>query len=223
MTDAPKAPAAPAGAPGVLMLDAEALYLELKKGVQRLLTAADVQARELLATRGLFAPLLDWQTAAGADTGPRWQVRLQVHPGPVAHIQEVRWHFLGHIQNSDAHAAQREALQQQWLLPAGKAFSQDAWNEAKAASLRLLTAEHYPLGRWVHTQAHVDAQQHSVVLELTADSGPEVFFGPTTISGQERYSRIPDESFVSRHLCRNCVCRWWFQPCCGWYRRSLIF
>lgn len=156
--------------------------------LQRLLTAADVQARELLATRGLFAPLLDWQTAAGADTGPRWQVRLQVHPGPVAHIQEVRWHFLGHIQNSDAHAAQREALQQQWLLPAGKAFSQDAWNEAKAASLRLLTAEHYPLGRWVHTQAHVDAQQHSVVLELTADSGPEVFFGPTTISGQERYS-----------------------------------
>ncbi len=39
MTDAPKAPAAPAGAPGVLMLDAEALYRELLRGVRALMTA----------------------------------------------------------------------------------------------------------------------------------------------------------------------------------------
>lgn len=156
--------------------------------LQRLLAAADVQARELLATRGHFAPRLQWQTEAATQPGPRWQLRLLVEPGSVAHVREVRWHFLGHIQDNDTHAAQRQALQKDWLLPAGQPFSQDAWSQAKAQALQQLTAEHYPLGRWTHTEAQVDAQQHSVVLELTLDSGPEVFLGPLLISGHERYS-----------------------------------
>ena len=158
--------------------------------LQRLLTAADSQARELLATTGHFAPRLEWQTetAADAGAGPRWQVRVQVDPGPVAHIASVRWTFAGHLQRSDAHAEQREALQKQWLLPAGKAFSQEAWAQAKASALQTLTSAHYPLGRWVQTQAEVDTQTHRVALELVMDSGPEVFLGPVTVSGQERYS-----------------------------------
>lgn len=158
--------------------------------LQRLLASADAQARELLATVGHFGPRLDWQTETSADssTGVRWQVRLQVDPGPVAQIEAVHWQFEGPLQNSDAHAGQREALQQQWLLPEGQPFSQDAWNAAKAAALQRLTAEHYPLGRWVHTEARVDAQRHRVVLALTLDSGPEVFLGPAIVSGQERYS-----------------------------------
>lgn len=158
--------------------------------LQRLLAAADVQARELLATWGHFAPQLDWQTQANTtDQGPAWQVRLQVAPGPQAVVREVQWTFAGHLQSSEDHRGQRQALQQLWLLPPGQAFTQDGWSAAKASALRQLTADHYPLGRIAHSQARVDPEQHSVVLNLTLDSGPEVRLGPVQISGNERYSK----------------------------------
>lgn len=156
--------------------------------LQRLMDAADAQARELLATRGHFSPRLDWQTEAGPDQGPRWAVRLQVDPGPLARIQTVHWTFLGHLQDSPQHADQREALQRHWSLSEGQAFTQDGWDHAKSEALRQLTSAHYPLGRWTHTEARVDPQQGSVVLDLTLDSGPEVFLGPVRINGAERYS-----------------------------------
>ena len=156
--------------------------------LQRLLTAADAQARELLATMGHFDPQLDWQTTAGQGTGPRWTVQLQSDPGPIAHVRAVRWRFQGQIAQSTPHADQRQALQQQWLLPPGRPFTQEAWAEAKAQALRQLTAEHYPLARWGRTEARIDVANHSVDLELEPDSGPEVFLGPVRVSGQERYS-----------------------------------
>jgi translocation and assembly module TamA len=155
--------------------------------LQRLLTAADAQARDLLATWGYFSPELQWRTDAGLDNNPRWRVQLQVAPGPQARIAEVHWHFSGHLFDSDAHQDQRQALQQQWSLPPGQVFTQDAWNEAKANALRQLTADHYPLGRMVSSEARVDAEHHSVVLSLALDSGPEVFLGPVLITGSERY------------------------------------
>lgn len=157
--------------------------------LQRLLLAADVQARELLATQGHFAPRLHWQSVVSPDAHTRWQVRLELEPGPIARIEEVQWTFQGDIQNRDTHAAQREAIRQQWRLPVGRAFTQDSWSEAKAAALRQLTTEHYPLGRWVSTEAVVDTEQHRVVLALALDSGPEVFIGPAHVSGEERYGQ----------------------------------
>lgn len=158
--------------------------------LQRLLAAADVQARELLATWGHFSPQLGWQTEAGTGSaGPAWRVRLQVVPGPQAVVQEVQWAFSGHLQDSETHRTQRQALQQQWLLPPGRAFTQDGWSEAKASALRQLSADHYPLGRIAHSEARVDAEQQRVVLSLTLDSGPEVRLGPVQISGSERYSQ----------------------------------
>jgi translocation and assembly module TamA len=156
--------------------------------LQRLLDMADTQARELLATWGHFAPRLQWQTEAASTGGPGWQVRLQVEPGPIARIQAVHWRFQGHLQDSEAHALQRQALQQQWGLPVGRGFSQETWSEAKAAALRQLTTEHYPLGHWAHTEARVDPERSEVVLELVLDSGPEVFLGPVVVQGQSRYS-----------------------------------
>ena len=158
--------------------------------LQRLLDAADTQARDLLATQGHFQARLQWRTESGPDRGPgpRWRLHLQVDPGPVAQVQAVHWTFEGHLQTSEHHRVQREALQQQWAMPIGHAFTQDAWQQAKAAALRQLTAEHYPLGQWVRTEAQVDPEQGRVVLALTLDSGPEVFIGPTRITGPERYS-----------------------------------
>lgn len=166
--------------------------------LQRLLLAADIQARELLATQGYFSPRLDWQSQADTDPQTRWQVRLDFEPGPQARIAEVRWTFLGDIQQRETHAAQREAIRQQWRLPVGRVFTQDSWSEAKAAALRQLTAEHYPLGRWARTEAVVDPSKHQVALALVMDSGPEVFIGPAHVSGEERYGQ--DQARRLAHL-----------------------
>ena len=165
---------APADAPLAFVLDIQApepianglaRHLELQRykrltdldnaELERLLSAADVQARELLATWGFFAPALDWQTTAGPTQGPRWSIRLKVETGPQARISEVRWSFTGHIQNSKEHRAQRETLQHQWPLPVGQPFTQEAWTESKSVALRQLTAEHYPLARLVYSEALV--------------------------------------------------------------------
>lgn len=195
--DAPSAFALEVDAPAPL---AEGLlrHLELQRykslpdldagELQRLVAAADLQARELLATWGHFAPQLQWHTETRSSS-PVWQVKLTVAPGPQAMVREVHWTFAGHLQDSDGQRAQREALARQWLLPAGQPFTQDAWNAAKAAALRQLTAEHYPLGRIAHSEARVDAEQHRVTLHLTLDSGPEVRLGEVRIEGSERYSQ----------------------------------
>ena len=156
--------------------------------LQRLLDSADVQARELLATLGHFSATLNWQSEPTGLPAPRWRIRLQVQPGPVARVTQVQWAFEGPLQSSASHAALRQALQQQWLLQAGQPFSQDRWSAAKRQALQQLTAEHYPLGRWAHTEASVDPVHNTVTLRLSLDSGPEVFLGPPVVQGQERYS-----------------------------------
>lgn len=157
--------------------------------LQRLIEAADTQARELLATRGHFSPTLGWTTTETFDpAAPRWQVELTVAPGPQARVEAVQWQLQGHLQDSDKHLSQRQALLRQWALPPGKPFTQQAWSQAKSEALQQLTAEHYPLGRWVRTEARVDPVSHRVVIELVLDSGPEVFLGPVHITGQDRYS-----------------------------------
>ena len=155
--------------------------------LKRLIDAADIQARELLATWGHFSPRLDWRTESTPGPGAPRTIHLQVSPGPLARVQAVQWVFQGHLQESEKHQAQRQALQQNWALQPGQAFTQEAWSDAKSASLRQLTAEHYPLGRWLRTEARVDTASHQVIVELSMDSGPEVFLGPVVIEGDERY------------------------------------
>ncbi len=156
--------------------------------LQRLIEAADTQARELLATRGHFSPQLRWTTETTGPPGPRWRVGLTVEPGPLARVEAVRWQLQGHLQDSDTHQALRQRLLRQWALSPGKAFTQRDWSNAKRDALQQLTAEHYPLGRWVHTEARVDPGDNRVVIELVLDSGPQVFLGPVQITGPQRYS-----------------------------------
>lgn len=156
--------------------------------MKRLQEGADAQARELLATWGHFSAQLQWHTEDTGLPAPRWHIRLQVVPGPVARIAKVQWQFQGHLQESEQHQSLRHSLQQQWQLQVGQPFSQEAWSDAKALALRQLTVEHYPLGRWTQTVAEVDVAKHSVALTLHLDSGPEVFLGPVVVQGQERYS-----------------------------------
>lgn len=155
--------------------------------LQRLLQSADGQARELMATLGYFSPSLAWLTTPGSAPGPAHQVRLTVEPGLQSRVSAVQIRLQGDIDTLAATQAQKQALLQQWALPAGQAFTQSAWSQAKSAALRQLTQDNYPLGRLVDSQALVEPESASVTLSLTLDSGPRVFLGEVKVTGSERY------------------------------------
>ena len=157
--------------------------------LQRLLQTADEQAHELLATQGYFSPALLWQTLPGESAGPAHLVTLTVTPGPRSTVKEVQIAFEGDLGTQAKGHAQKTALLKQWALPAGQVFTQSAWSQAKAATLRQLTSENYPLGRLRSSQALVDPDTHSVTLTLQFDSGPLVLLGEVQVTGSERYGQ----------------------------------
>ena len=153
----------------------------------RLLRDADVQARELLGTVGFFKPTLRWSQDKSVNTGTLGRVLLDVDTGPAARISEVQWQWLGAVASDAQAQAQLKAIEQQWALPAGETFSQNAWSRAKNQALRQLLAERYPWGRILHSLALVDEPTNQVRLWLTLDSGPAVKLGALQISGADKY------------------------------------
>lgn len=153
----------------------------------RLLRDADVQARELLGTLGFFKPTLSWSQDKSGSTGNLGLVRVDVDPGPAARVSEVQWQWLGDMADDPQARAQLQAIEQQWTLPAGETFSQNAWSRAKNQALRQLLAERYPWGRILHSLALVDEPSNQVRLWLTLESGPAVRLGALQISGADKY------------------------------------
>ena len=156
----------------------------------RLLTDADAQARELLATSGFFNPVLTWQHDRSRGPSPLGHITLQVQTGPPARVVQVQWQWLGELVDKPDHASLGTRIEQQWALPAGHVFTQAGWSRAKNQALQQLVSEHYPWGQLTHSEARVDADSNQVVLHLTLDSGPAVRLGDLQISGADKYGAL---------------------------------
>lgn len=158
--------------------------------LERLLIAADRNARDLLGTLGFFSPevRIERATAASAGaTGSTRLVRMAVQPGTPTRVQSVALSFSGAVADDPAAAAQRLAIEDGWTLPAGRPFTQQGWDNAKTQSLRLLAARRYPLGRIAASRAEIDPQQQSARLAVTLDSGPAFRLGALQVNGLQRY------------------------------------
>ena len=155
--------------------------------LSRLLRAADVQARELLGTLGFFKPTLTWTQDKSVNTGTLGRVLVDVDTGPAARISQVQWQWLGDVADDPQALAQRKAIEQDWALPVGQTFSQNAWGRAKNQALSQLLAERFPWGRILHSLALVDEPTNQVRLWLTLESGPAVRLGTLQISGADKY------------------------------------
>jgi translocation and assembly module TamA len=156
----------------------------------RLLRLADRDARELLGTLGYFSPRLDIRRETRPNGPP--VVVVEVDPGVPTTVSAFDIAFEGDIQQStDPRAvAQRERIREQWLLPPGRAFTQDTWDDAKAQAVRELVARRYPAGRVSYSLADVDASTNRARLGLKLDSGRLFRLGPMEVSGTERYDAI---------------------------------
>lgn len=163
--------------------------------LDRLIAAAPAQARSLLETEGYFSP----QVSVRRDAADASLVRVTVEPGPRARIGDVTIEVQGDLQ-SDATAGDQDAietiesLRRSWRLPAGEAFRQAAWSDAKNALLARLRAAGYATATWSGTTARVDTESDRVRLFVVAESGPLFRTGELRIEGLQYF----DERAVRR-------------------------
>jgi translocation and assembly module TamA len=170
--------------------------------LDRLAAAAPAQARALLETEGYFNPTLSLSHPAPQADGLA-RVRLVVEPGPRTQVARLDLGFAGALQEPDRPDAQalaetlRRQLQQDFGLQPGKTFRQPDWAGAKTETLARTRAGGYPLARWAHTAARVQAERNEAELELLLDSGPLLRLGELQIEGlkhhqEENIRRVSD-------------------------------
>jgi translocation and assembly module TamA len=155
--------------------------------LQRLLARAQDNLLDLLGTQGHFSPQVRIEgPQPGGDT-PLGTVRIAVDPGPLTLVASADVYFRGDIADNPQAQEQREAVRRAFAIRPGQPFTQDAWNQAKGAALRALTAQRYPAGRLYNSLADVDTTDHSVRLGVELDSGTPLRLGELRVEGAERY------------------------------------
>lgn len=163
--------------------------------LQRLLGAADANARELLGTMGYFAPTITVELTETPDspTAPRTVV-VTVEPGPQTQVARAEVLFspgsaaaAEATGTSDASARQQQRVQRNWSLTPGQPFTQSAWDAAKNDGLRQLQARRHPTARIDNSRAEIDADKHEAQLSVTYEPGPAYRFGPLRVEGSQRY------------------------------------
>ena len=169
--------------------------------LQRLLGAADANARELLGTLGYFAPTITLALDAPPPERPDGlrTVVITVEPGPQTHIATADIGFADTADGDpDARTRQQQRVQRGWSLQPGQAFTQSAWDAAKNDGLRQLQVRRYPTAHIATSRAEVDADTHEARLSVTYDPGPVYRFGALKVEGSERYD--PDGARRLAHL-----------------------
>ncbi len=155
--------------------------------LSRLMVAAEGNARELLGTLGYFTPTLTLELHETPGAKAPREVAITVEPGELTRVANVQIGFSGPIGSDASAEAQRDAIRTDWPLRAGQPFTQQAWDNAKAATLRSLTAKRFPTGSIGMSRAEIDADRSEAKLSLDYQSGPAYRFGPLDVRGSERY------------------------------------
>lgn len=156
----------------------------------RLITSAERNVRELVATQGYFDPKISVRREQGPDGKP--VIVVEVDPGRPTQVRDVKIDFEGAIAqgNDPEDFAQRNEIETGWRLPPGRRFTQQDWDAAKTNATRLLIQRRYPAGRISYSLADVDAQAATASLGLRLDSGPLFRLGPMRVTGIQRYDPV---------------------------------
>ncbi len=152
--------------------------------IERLLRLAQQDARRILGTLGFFDPKIDIRHDTASQPS---NVTLRVEPGAAARVGEVDLVFEGDLAHNAQAQGQRDAVRAGWSLPPGQAWTQAAWDTAKAQALRTVVSRRYLRGHIAHSEALIDAQAARADLGLRLDSGPPFILGPMQVLGIERY------------------------------------
>ncbi len=160
--------------------------------LERLVRDAVPQAAEAAATQGHFSAAVD--VAVDRATTPV-TVRLTVEPGPLTTIRKVDLTVDGPARASTAGEAAIARVHEQWGLPVGEPFLQDAWTRAKQDAVATLAASPFAAARLTASRALIDPTQRAADLSVTLDSGPPFTIGRIDFRGLQRYTPQIVEGF----------------------------
>ena len=169
--------------------------------LDRLIEAAPGQVRELAQTEGYFEPVARVSRAAPARAGGPVRVKVDVEPGRRVSVGRVEIDLVARqgspLALEDTVRARQalELLRASWPLKAGSPFRNEAWVDAKAATLARLRGGGYLAATWASTVADVDVDGASARLRLEAEAGPLFRSGDLDVEGL----RLHDVGTV-RHL-----------------------
>ena len=155
--------------------------------LERLVAEARASIQQAMAAEGYFDAKVSTAIEAGGDVST---VRINVDPGARTEISDVRLRFEGAIE-SDAslNDEQIARVRERWSLRQGSPFRQADWETAKRDALGLLRSGRYASAVIKSSEARVDPEKRTAVLEVAFDSGPVFHVGEVRVSGLKRYPR----------------------------------
>jgi len=154
---------------------------------------------DILATEGYFSPQIQFENVdevalrdARSDADKIIHVNIDV--GPRTKITSVNIQFEGALKQA-VDANQSPAIQRRndalkaWSLNTGDAFREDDWSKSKNQLTEALRTNVYAAAKLSQSDANVDADSATALLDVTVDSGPVFSFGPLQVTGLKRYQR----------------------------------
>jgi translocation and assembly module TamA len=160
--------------------------------LRRLVNATPAEARALLATEGYMdAEVLAEREVPALSTPARPLVRIRVTPGPRTQVTSTDLRIVGELADAAARgdAPSKRVLEQwhaAWTLPAGAAFSNTAWRDAKNSAVARLRSAGYAAAVQQSSAAEIDADRAGATLAIEVVSGPLFRTGELVIEGLER-------------------------------------
>jgi len=156
--------------------------------LQRLAAQVPANATQLLATWGYMTPQVVAEVVPAPGPSPAVpEVVIDLTLGPRTLVSAVTVQFAGDLANRADGQAQRDLIASAFALKPGMPFTQNDWDEAKNRAMRALTAQRYPAGRLLRSQADIDPAAHTATLMVELDSGPALRLGELEITGLQRY------------------------------------
>jgi translocation and assembly module TamA len=151
----------------------------------RLMTEAELEARNILAANGYFSPAV--KATLDAAVEPQ-VVRIAVEPGEPTRVTDLDLRFSGPLADDNARAdALMKAVREDWLLPPGTIFTQLEWDRAKRRAVDIVAERLYAGARIAQSEARIDPDTRSATLAITIDSGPPLRFGALQVRGVARH------------------------------------
>ena len=147
---------------------------------ERRLRRLRVNALEVLATEGYFAPRVD----AEPDATRQARYVLKLDPGQRARVAEVQIRFTGALEREPERIRQ---LTSTWELDVGQPFRDADWASAKTRLLNRVRERDFAAARIADSAAQVDADNATARLRVEIDSGPAFTLGKLEVKGLKRY------------------------------------
>ncbi len=156
--------------------------------LDRLIREGVEEVKEAAAAEGYFSPRVDIAVDPPGDPGARRVVHVKLEPGEAVRIKDVRVTVTGPAANGDPLGGAAIAnVRRNWLLPEGSRFRQVAWDDAKLRAATTLASSAYAAARITRSEARIDPEARTAVLEVDLESGPPFYFGALEVEGLQRY------------------------------------